>query len=168
MPIYVPGLQSVGLDSASLCYEIHGEDDQYFNLVSDCCTSVNAHYVSINDYLNVVDEVAIRVVDDIGQCRNIRIDLEGCSASIDGMTISSPYRAFGVTVRPYQGRVRISTPNCDSDITLVMWTICQNNTIIDPFTYVPFRAQMIKFVIARGINLNESSHGLIGRWSFSL
>ena len=129
---------------------------------------MNAHYVAINDYLNVVDSVAIRVVDDVGRCRNIRVDLQGCSASIDDMPLSSPYRSSGISVRPYQGRVRISAPNCNSSITLVMWTICQNNTLTDPFTYVPFRAQMIKFVIARGINLNESSHGLLGKWVSSV
>ena len=28
----------------NLCYEIHGEHNQYFSLVSDTCTTVNAHY----------------------------------------------------------------------------------------------------------------------------
>jgi len=47
-----------------------------------------------------------------------------------------------------------------------MWTICQNNTLSDPFTEEQFAARMIKFVIARGLNLNESSHGLLGMYLF--
>jgi len=32
-------------DRVSLCYEVHGEANQNFNLVSDMCVSVNAHYM---------------------------------------------------------------------------------------------------------------------------
>lgn len=33
----------------SLCYEIHGESGQHFNLVSDMCVSVNAHYTPMRN-----------------------------------------------------------------------------------------------------------------------
>ena len=31
----------------SLCYEVHGSAGDYFNLISDTCTSVNAHFTSM-------------------------------------------------------------------------------------------------------------------------
>ena len=61
-------------------------------------------------------------------------------------------------------RVRVSVPNC-AHLSLVMWIICQNDTLrgydIDD-NLVHARATMLKFVIARGFNLQERSHGLIG------
>ena len=34
-----------GTQERHLCYEIHGRPMRYFNLISDSCVSVNAHYV---------------------------------------------------------------------------------------------------------------------------
>jgi len=39
-----------------------------------------------------------------------------------------------------------------------MWVFCQNGT------FGTFRPPMIRFVIARGFNLNESSHGIMGEF----
>ena len=152
----------IGLRNASLCFEIHGDHDKYFNLVSDSCTSVNVHYTEIVEYLNIVDSVAVRAVDDAGQCRNIAVDLDGCSTSVDGEEIMEDMNKDGIFVRLYDRRVRISVPNCNGTITLVMWAICQTNTLTVPYTDDEFQADMIKFVIARGFNLNETSHGLLG------
>ena len=58
----------------------------------------------------------------------------------------------------------MSVPNC-AHLSLIMWVVCQNNTLrgydIDD-NMVTVTAMMIKFVIARGYNLQERSHGLIG------
>jgi len=156
----------IGIDSALLCFEIHGERDSYFNLVTDECVSVNAHYFAVTDYLNGIDSISVRAVDNAGQCKNISVNLQGCSASVDGVTLTTNYRSRGIFVRPYPDRVRISVPNCNITSTLVMWTICQNNTLSDPFTEEQFAARMIKFVIACGLILNESSHGFLGIYSF--
>ena len=165
IPLNIPEIQDLGIDSGTLCFEVHGEDDKNFNLLSDTCTSVNAHYTEVTDYLNVVDSIAVRAVDLAGECKNITVDLTGCSASIDGTQLneSDHYRSEGISVRRYSGRVRISVPNGNNSFTLVMWAICQTNTLTDPFTEEEFQADMIKFVIARGLNLNESSHGLLGK-----
>lgn len=153
------------LSDASLCYEVYGRDNTFFNLLSDGCVSVSAHYIRVNSYLNVVDMISIRAVDEIGRCRNLTVELNGCTASVDGMPLSTMYRANGIFVRPYDNRVRISVPNCNETSTLIMWTICQNNMLTDPFDPdVQFSVQMIKFVIARGFNLNASSHGIIGQF----
>lgn len=159
-----------GVREASLCYEVHGTDDAWFNILSDGCVSVNAHYFRFNEYFNFVDKIAIRAVDENGNCRNMLVELNGCTASLDGTVVepTAPYCQDGIFVRPNRqtNRVRISVPNCNETSSLVMWTICQRNTLMDPFDMTKsYQVDMIKFVIARGSNLGASSHGIIGRYT---
>ena len=145
----------------SLCYEVHGEANQNFNLVSDVCVSVNAHYMRARSDvdINIIDTIGVRAVDNDDQCRNIQVDLDGCRASVDGVEITMPYRMAGISVRKYTNRVRIAVPNC-GDHDLVMWVFCLTNTFTSG--NLTFQAPMIRFVIARGLNLQETSHGIIG------
>ena len=159
-----------GVREASLCYEIHGTDDTWFNVLSDGCVSVNAHYFRFDDNFNFVDKIAIRAVDEQGVCKNILIELSGCTASIDGNLVTSneSYCEDGIFVRPSArgNRVRVSVPNCNETSNLVMWTVCQRNIVTDPFDMMQtYTIDMLKFVIARGFNLGASSHGLIGIYS---
>ena len=140
-----------------LCYEIHGQAGQYFNLISDECLSVNSLYAERNvtidllpERLNVLDEIGIRAVDRSGSCVNIRVRLDGCSASVnDQPTIR--YNRFGITVRRSDGQVRVSVPNCE-DTNVVMRVFCDS---VDGVS-------MIRFVVTRGLNLRETAHGFIG------
>ena len=148
-------------ERVSLCYEIHGEADAYFNLVSDVCVSVNAHYARVRSdlYINVIDRIGIRAVDNASQCHNIMADLNGCRVFVDDVEISTSYRMKGISVRKYPTPVRIAVPNCEDD-DLVMWVFCQTGTFVGG--NMTFDAPMIRFVIARGFNLAETSHGLLG------
>jgi len=103
--------------------------------------------------------IGVRAVDNDNQCRNIQVDLDGCRASVDGVEITMPYRMAGISVRRYTNRVRIAVPNCE-DHDLVMWVFCLDGTFTS--RAVTFQAPMIRFVIARGLNLQETSHGIIG------
>ena len=151
----------------NLCYEIHGRAEQYFNLVSDSCISVNAHYTRAHQLLryNVIDEITVRAVDLDGVCRNMSVRVSGCQTSVDGMSLNSTYSSAGVSVRMYQNRVRISAPNCQN-LDLVMWVLCEQNTLKgfpeqrEPNITVD--VNMLHFVIARGLNIRETAHGLIG------
>lgn len=153
----------------NLCYEIHGDADTTFNLISDGCVSVNAHYEQVRptESQNIIDAVYVRAVDSSGSCHNIAVSLSGCSASVNGVGLSSMYSRMGVSVRPYSNRVRIAVPNC-ADLDLVMWVICESRTfwssqVDSDGQEVTFNAEMIKFVIARGLNLQETSHGILGQ-----
>ena len=88
-------------EHVSLCYEVHGEANESFNLVSDMCVSVNAHYMAVRSDMdiNVIDTIGVRAVDNDDQCRNIQVDLDGCRASVDGVEITMPYRMAGISVR---------------------------------------------------------------------
>ena len=109
---------------------------------------------------NIISSVGVRAKGDgDNSCHNIRVDLDGCSATIDspgGISSSlsnlESFQQDGISVRKYPRRVRIAAPNCEN-VMLVTWVICENQNNQD----------MIKFVIARGVNLRASSHGLLGR-----
>ena len=148
-------------ERVSLCYEVHGEADANFNLVSDVCVSVNAHYARVRSDvdINVIDSIGVRAVNNASQCRNIMADLNGCRAFVDGVEITTSYRMGGISVRKYPTRVRIAVPNCE-DHDLVMWVFCQTGTFENETA--TFEAPMIRYVIARGFNLAETSHGILG------
>ena len=162
--IYVPlNAPNSPIENIGLCYEIHGEVDSYFNLVSDTCTSVNAHWVNISSRLNVIDHVGIRAVDSNGVCRNISIDLnDQCSVSVDGEN-ATMFQDGGVYVRKRGNRVRVSVPNCNN-MNLVMWVFCETNILPDYDTGIDFEADMIKFVVMRGLNYGRPAHGIVGRY----
>ena len=160
-------LAMLGADRVSLCYEIHGRSDANFNLVTDQCATVNAHYDDLTSYLNVIDQVGVRAVDDSGVCRNIQVDVDGCTAAVDGVPLAEGGRFSngGISVRRYSNRVRISVPNCN-ELSLVMWVICETRTLEDPFGGDnSITGDMIKFVVMRGLNFgHRMAHGLLGKW----
>lgn len=158
MPILVPEeqLEALGFDRLSLCYEIHGQSGQWFNLVTDECVTVNAQYVSVTSQLNVIDEIGVRAQNDDGQCVNIRVNVDQCSANVNNTDIER-YSSKGINVRRFRNRVRISVPNCD-ELTLVMWVFCETRQLEEGVV-----ADMIKFVVMRGLNFgHRESHGLLG------
>ena len=153
---------------SKLCYEVHGEANASFNLISDECTSVSAFYqtastASPNIDLNVVTQIGVRAVGNSDSCYNIQVNLDGaCSATVNGDPATN--NTFdGITVRQYprSRRVRISVPNC-ADTMLVMWVFCRDGEVEDPVTWEYFDVSFIRYVVMRGLNLNEQSHGIIG------
>ena len=167
VPILVDPVVEQGDVVPSLCYEVHGEADKFFNLVSDSCVSVNSHYSRAvshpNITINIVVAIGVRAVSNNGTCLNIRVGLDGCEVTVNGAAIRGrTYRSNGITIRLYPNRVRVSVPNCD-DLDLVMWVFCTSGRTMDPFTLEYFSYDFIRFVIMRGFNLNEESHGLIGK-----
>ncbi len=157
-------------DIVHLCFEVHGQKDAYFNLVSDDCVSVNAHYEQIapGEDINIVDDISIRAVASDNSCHNIEVLLDQCTASVDGVVINDMYSMNDIVVRKYPSRVRIAVPNCGPTKGLVMWVICQTQTFWstsrtnDDGTEFTFQGEAIRFVVARGLNLRVASHGILG------
>ena len=171
VPILTSSVNQTNGQVPSLCYEVHGKAEEYFNLISDTCTSVNAFYQkadtgSPNIDLNVVTKIGVRAVaGDNRTCMDIEVDLESCSASVDGVLLEqASYSVNGIRLRwnANNSRVRIAVPNC-ADNLLVMWVFCASGNVEDPVTWVYYQARFIRFVVMRGLNLNEFSHGLIGK-----
>ena len=145
----------------NLCYEIHGEKDRHFSLVSDTCATVNALYSASNSPSlqgwNVISTIGVRAVNNVQRCVNVEVGVEnGCIPLIteDGgaSLVSLRYQSGGITVSKHRNQVRVSVPNC-RNIQLVMWITCQNASGFP----------MIRYDITRGINLRPTSHGLIGK-----
>ena len=108
--------------------------------------------MKLNSFLNVVEKIVIRAVDENGVCKNIEEDLNGSAVSVIAMPLRGRYRSAIIVIHPSANKVRISVPNCNETSILVMCTICQNNVLNDPFEQDrTFSAQKIKFVIVRGI-----------------
>ena len=61
--------------------------------------------------------------------------------------------SYGISVRQNANRTRIAVPNCANN-RLIMNIVCR-----DIGTTAPY----LEFRIVRGLNLKESSHGLIGK-----
>ena len=181
VPLNVPdktSIMNVGEnDPINLCFEVHGEDDRLFNLVSDACISVNAHYARVlpNEDINIVDTVHVRATDTRGFCRNIEIFLapsfasDRCRVEVDGQY--GDYEFAGITVHRLFNRVRIVVPNC-AGISLIMYVSCLNTTFRSRASTdeneIMFHALNLRFTIARGLDLAERSHGLLGECVFIL
>ena len=147
----VPLMLPPGEDPLLLCYEIHGQPGQYYNLISDTCTYVNAFYVGQGS-LNVIDAIGITTVDDAGNCVQIKVNLSAsCMPYVEGVQ-RAQYGAYGVGVAKYRQKVRISVTNCKVQ-PLVMWVTC-----VEDSSY-----QTLQFMVTRGLNLSPTSHGLIGK-----
>ena len=161
------------LEGTPLCYEIHGKNNTYLNLVSDDCTSVNARYMGATKAdINMIRIIGVVATDTSNECHYIQIEVNDngrCVAQMDGTAVeSNGLEMKGVMVNHKNSLVRISVPNCAPPRRhLVMWVRChkltlkeelQNGTIV----VVAFDQPSIKFVISRGLNHRALAHGLIG------
>ena len=158
VPIQVPGeliKQNPDLIRVSLCYEIHGRANSYFNLVSDKCASVNALYISLGNTVNIIGGIGVTAVDQDGICHRIEVRLDDqCSVFVDALSIRRSYSGAGisVTVTPSINRITIVVPNCG------------NLDLVIRFECISGRGPMMsRFTIIRGLNLQPTSHGLVGR-----
>ena len=147
-------------ETPSLCYEIHGQAGKTFNLVSDTCTSVNALYETsaANSELNYISTIGIRAVNLLRQCVDITVPVN-CNPTISigdiGILPMPRYDEAGISVRRSgSSAVRVSVPNCASS-PLVMWIRCRR----------PNNQPQLRFDITRGLNLDPTSHGLLGELS---
>lgn len=142
----------------SLCYEIHGDQNSHFNLISDECVSVSGYYTPMTNPStgNIISSMGIRAVDNVGSCQNIAVvqnqTTGKCELSVNSNQMSE-YDQNGVSARLRHNneKVRISVPNCDQ-LNLVLVVKCQ--TVAGQ--------HMIRFDVVRGVNLRPTSHGLLG------
>ena len=173
VPLYLSDPVDFGSGEESntvlLCYEIHGRPNQWFNLVTDECASVNAQYISITRGLNVINQITIRAIDDNSACRQIAVDIDGCSIELDGTSVNtSRYNHDGIRIRQYPRRLRIVVPNC-AEQSLIMWITCESRALVDPFTSEVLNREILRFDVMRGLNFgHRDSHGLIGNILFAM
>ena len=138
--------------SRAMCYEVHGTSDDFYNIISDICTSVNAHFTQhpIQGHLNRISSIGVHAVtgDNATPCVDIQTDLAGCTTNINGTTVIMSKTVGNIHVRKYNHRWRVSVPNCERPHA-VMWITCDQD--------------MLRFDVVRGSNLRPTSHGLLGK-----
>lgn len=158
------------MSKTSLCYEFHGIPNKYFNLLSNNCTSINAHYATISGHasINIIDEVAIHTADLANQCIDISVTV-GCTALVNGAPVdpNHTYSRSGVLVTKYNdATVQVSVPTCSGGQSLAVWMSCQSGTLFDPIANERFVAPTMKVAVGRSLfsSGGGDSHGLLGQF----
>ena len=138
--------------SESLCYGMHGSADDFYNIISDTCTSVNVHFTQhpVRKNENRISSIGIHAVtgDADTPCADIQIDLLNCTASIKNIKIIGSKIIGKLRVKNISNGWRVFVPNCECPHTMI-WITCEDD--------------MLRFDVSRGSDLNSTSHGLLGK-----
>ena len=146
-----------------LCYQVYGEDNKHFNLVTDKCISINAHYSEVktsvrhtNIPLHLIDKLGFTFRDNVSQeCVNVVIELDNqnCLIGINGASMVSGYSKGSVHVSPVSSKqVSVRATNCDNQ-PIVMTVECKR---------MPPQTAFLELKIDNGLGITPSAHGLIG------
>ena len=144
----------------SLCYGVLGDDNKYFNLISNAGASVNAHYHkaanTAGDVANIIDQIAIKAVDVRGLTHNISVNLS-CLAQINGADVER-YDSDGIVVRRTTNQsVLVWVPNCSpSNYPLKIQITCQSPPLANT-------SGGLNLIVDERINANPKTHGIIGK-----
>ena len=100
-------------ESRSMCYEVHGVAGNYFNLISDTCTSVNALFTVLPgmpklNRMSVIGIYAGTSAAQSGNCARIQISVDNCTASLDGVPIRMMTMVDDIRIRKFNSRWRVS------------------------------------------------------------
>ena len=168
VPLYPQHGSPLGHE-VGICYQVHGEDDHYYNLLTSNCTSVNALWTAATSTLNVITQVAVRVVSMQSSCHSILVDLDQCAVTIDGVGPSTDNGVLldvgDVVVRRVNNWVGVRVPNC-MEPRLALHVLCEHRNIFNSDTDTYEMIPMIKLSITRKRGARRGiAHGLIGNGS---
>ena len=166
---YVPLLLSESSDlegPLGLCFQIHGEDNDIYNLLTTPCTSVNGLWTAVTNKLNVITEISVNTVSD-DECHTVKVQLESCTVVIDGDTILNQdgnYTVLGgmIVSRIDDSLVEITVDNCKEPIVLAVE--CETRLVHDRETKNHVETDMLKFSIRRPLAGRVQAHGLFGNY----
>ena len=140
--------------SESLCYGMYGSPNDFYNIISDTCTSVNVHFTQhpVRNNENRISSIGIISVtgDEDTPYAYIQIDLLGCRAIINNKEIITSKVIGHMRVKNISNGWRVFVPNCEHSHA-VMWITCEED--------------MLLFYVSRSSNLSSTSHGLLGKTS---
>ena len=90
IPLPSEYITDLKLKYVQLCFEVHGQSGNHYNLISDKCTSVTALYSAgvVNAEMNVITKIGVRTQGTSGTCHFVKADLDNCSASLDGAYVN--------------------------------------------------------------------------------
>jgi uncharacterized protein YegL len=160
--------------TVSLCYQVHGEEEKFYNLVSDDCLSVNAHVTQPVPGVksHVIDKIGIRAIgNNATYCYDIGIARENCSVTVNGNPISVNEKFTEEGIEVFNDRmiarnpnvIRISVPNCGRALVDAIQITCtEYNMRISRTETVPVK--VLELTTTRGISPIEAAHGLVGQF----
>lgn len=161
VPLNLPTSSLVGESSppiSALCYGVLGKNNTHFNLISGAGASVNAHYkASGSSEPIIIDQIAIKAVDVRGLTHNISVNLS-CLAQINGTDVAERYDSNGIGVLRTSNRsVLVSVPNCSPNNynPLKIQITCRS---------LANKSNQMNVIMDERINVNQKSHGIIGKW----
>ena len=138
--------------SKALCYGLYGTPDDFYNIISDTCTSVNVHFTQhpVRKNENRISSIGIHAVtgDADTPCVDIQIDLQNCTASINNKAIDASCISPNIHVIRFNNGWKVVVPNCELP-HFVMWITCEED--------------MLRFDVSRASNLSSIPHGLLGK-----
>ena len=148
----------------SLCYQIHGDGNTYYNLLTTEYTSVNGLWSGITDSLNLLTKIGVQAISTTGQCHRILVDLNQCAVSIDGDLFTSDFQTNLTTedlIERNNNEILITLTNGDHPLRLEVE--CKTRTVFNGEDNVTASMLQLKVIRARN-DLNSFSHGLMGQW----
>ena len=144
------------LRSVQLCFEVHGQSGNHYNLISDKCTSVTALYSAgvVNTEMNVITKIGLKTQGTNGTCHSVEVDLDNCTASLDGARIDNRTTASvdGVRLSARRSRTHVSVPNCEVSKRITMWVTCTRRS----------SESLLEVIVSRRDGLEPTAHGVIG------
>lgn len=163
VPLDINPLQiGVSANTLSLCYQVHGEEDKFYNLLSDDCVSVNAHVSQPYADRHIIDKIGIRAVGNNETCYDISIERQNCAVSINNQSlqINTRFQEEGIKVFIESlmeiPTIHVSVPNCGKPTIDHMFISCTEYTVRD----TPI--DILQFGSTRGKSQVQPPHGLIG------
>ena len=139
----------------ALCYEVHGLQGRYFNLISEPGLSVNAHYMlqDPDKPLHFIDEVTVVATNKDGQHIEMRVNRD-CNLVVDGSTTE---------FLNHSGVLAEATP-AYSDVIIIAHVGQDGETALAVNCSAPHEHGFMQLDISRNLTLvNYSSHGLLGK-----
>ena len=159
---------NVSEPTVSLCYQVHGQEEHFYNLISDYCVSVNAHVSQPKTEIDshVIDKIGIRAIGSNGTCYNIAIIRENCAVSINNQSleINSKFEEESVivhndrTIARNPNVIHVSVPNCGRPLVNTMHIMCTHYHIRHSAT----PTEVLEFTTIRGLSPIDAAHGLLG------
>ena len=144
------------LKSVQLCFEVHGQSGNHYNLISEKWTSVTALYSAgvVNTEMNVITKIGERTQGTNSTCHSVKVDLDNCSASLDGAYVNKSTTASvdGVRLSARRSHIRVYIPNCEASRSIALWVTCTTRR----------SESLLEVVVSRGDGLEPTAHGVIG------
>ena len=152
----------------ALCYQVHGDGNTYYNILSTSHASLNGLWTAETGTLNVLTELSVQTISRTGECYRIIVELEECTVSINGESFTSNSLHLlnssegGVFVSRDDDRVVvIRVPDGGSGEGLRVVVECESRRVFDGEVETP----MLLLRITRKLSLSGVAHGLLGLFS---